>query len=403
MKRRDGHADPLAPANATVANPVKGIAAAIGAVAVFSFTGGVTFPLLSFIMERNGASPTLIGLNGAMMPLGIICGAFIVPALARRYGAFFLCMGSFVAVSVFILGLALTRNFDLWFPLRFALGVAINFLFIFSETWINQLAPPHIRGRIMGLYVTIAAAGFTLGPVLLSIIGSEGYGAFAVAILSPFAALPVLLWARHQLPDGFKDSPAASFMVFARAAPMLLLLVGVVALYDQTLLTLFPVYGLGAGLGEVQTNWALSVAVSGNMLLQLPLGWLADKFDRRLIAIVLAAATAAGLALLPQVIGTFWGWPLLFAIGATGFGGFTIAMVELGDKFTGPMLLTGNSAFAVMWGIGGLAGPPVAGAAMDAYGIDGFPFTLAVLFAILAVGLIWRPLVLTVFSKSGSS
>ncbi len=400
MKRRDGHAEPLAPANETVANPVKGIAAAIGAVAVFSFTGGVTFPLLSFIMNRNGASPTLIGLSGAMMPLGIICGAFIVPALARRYGAFFLCLGSYIAVAVLILGLALTRDFDLWFPLRFALGVAINFLFIFSETWINQLAPPHIRGRIMGLYVTIAAAGFTLGPVLLSVIGSEGYGAFTVAIFSPFAALPLLLWARPQLPDGFKDSPAGSFMVFARAAPMLLLLVGIVALYDQTLLTLFPVYGLGAGLGEVQTNWALSVMISGNMLLQLPLGWLADKIDRRYIVVVLAVTTAAGFAVLPLAIGTFWGWPLLFAIGATGFGGFTIAMVELGDKFTGTMLLTGNSAFAVMWGLGGLLGPPVAGAAMDVYGIDGFPLTLMVLFGILALALTWRPLVQ---SKNSSS
>ena len=389
MKRHDADAKSPAP----MTSPMKGIAAAIGAVAVFTFTGGITFPLLSFIMERHGVSPTLIGLNGAMVPLGIICGALIVPRLARRYGAFRLCLGSFVAVAVFLLGLALTRNFSLWFPLRFALGVAINFLFVFSETWINQLAPPHIRGRIMGLYVTIAAGGFAFGPILLSVVGSEGYVAFGVAILSPFAALPLLLAARHHLPDGFNDSQSGTFMVFARAAPMLLLLVGIVALFDQTVLTLFPVYGLNVGLGEVQTSWALSVTIAGNMALQLPLGWLADKYDRRAIVITLAVLTASGFAILPLAIGTFWGWPLLFVIGATGFGGFTIAMVELGDTFTGSMLLTGNSAFAVMWGLGGLVGPPVAGAAMDGFGPQGFPLTLAALFGVLVIAVLWRPLV----------
>ncbi|VAW13218.1 hypothetical protein MNBD_ALPHA09-830 [hydrothermal vent metagenome] len=394
MKWREAEAKSLA--------PMRGIAAAIGAVAVFSFTGGITFPLLSFIMERHGATPTLIGLNGAMVPLGIICGALIVPRMARRYGAFRLCLGSFVAVAVLIAGLAMTRDFGLWFPLRFALGVAINFLFVFSETWINQLAPPHIRGRIMGLYVTIAAGGFAFGPILLSVVGSEGYVAFTVAALSPFAALPLLLAARHHLPDSYSDGHGGTFMVFARAAPMLLLLVGIVALYDQTVLTLFPVYGLNSGLGEVRTSWALSVAIAGNMALQLPLGWLADKIDRRAIVVALAVLTASGFAVLPLAIGTFWGWPLLFVIGATGFGGFTIAMVELGDKFSGSMLLTGNSAFAVMWGLGGLVGPPVAGAAMDGFGPQGFPLTLASLFGVLAMAVIWRPLVPASAARSGA-
>lgn len=373
--------------------PLKGIAAAICAVGVFAFTGGITFPLLSFIMERHGASPTFIGLNGAMMPLGIIAGAIVLPALTRRFVAFHLSMGAFVASALVILALAFTRDFWLWVPLRFALGVAINVLFVISETWINQLAPPAYRGRIMGLYVSIAAGAFALGPLLLSIVGSESLMAFWIAAASPLLAVPLLLAARHQLPKKFDDGEGGSLLAFARAAPMLLLVIGVVALYDQTALTLFPIYGLESGLDEIRTNWALSVTMLGNVVLQLPLGWVADRYNRRGVAAALAVAAALGFALLPLAIGTLWGWPLLFTIGAAGFGGFTVAMVELGENFTGSMLLAGNAAFAVMWGVGGLVGPPLSGFSMDVFGTQGFPATLAILFAGLAVAVASQPLV----------
>lgn len=43
-------------------------------------------------------------------------------------------------------------------------------------------------------------------------------------------------------------------------------------------------------------------------------------------------------------------------------------------------MLLGNTAFAVMWGIGGVLGPPYAGAAIDWLGSDGMPWSLAVLW-----------------------
>jgi hypothetical protein len=40
------------------------------------------------------------------------------------------------------------------------------------------------------------------------------------------------------------------------------------------------------------------------------------------------------------------------------------------------MLVAGNAAFALMWGVGGIAGPPLAGAVMDLIGRQGFPITV---------------------------
>ena len=60
--------------------------------------------------------------------------------------------------------------------------------------------------------------------------------------------------------------------------------------------------------------------------------------------------------LLPVFIETLAVWPLLFVVGATGYGIYTMALIELGNRFTGSALVAGNAAFAVMWGIGGIAG-----------------------------------------------
>ena len=33
-------------------------------------------------------------------------------------------------------------------------------------------------------------------------------------------------------------------------------------------------------------------------------------------------------------------------------------LIELGERFSGAMLVAGNAAFALMWGVGGIAVPP---------------------------------------------
>jgi ribose/xylose/arabinose/galactoside ABC-type transport system permease subunit len=41
-----------------------------------------------------------------------------------------------------------------------------------------------------------------------------------------------------------------------------------------------------------------------------------------------------------------------------------------------------------MWGVGGLVGPPIAGLAIDLFGIDAMPVTLAMFYVVLLIGLL---------------
>lgn len=370
----------------------KGIVAAISTIGVFCLTTGLSYPLLALILENRGTSTGLIGLNAAMTPLGIIVSSPFIPMLTRRMGAWFMCVASLCLAAVLLVMLGVFRDVMIWFPLRFLLGVANTVIFIISEAWINQLAEPGIRGRTIGLYNTIAAAGFALGPLALALIGSQGWPPFLVGVAGILMALPFVVMAREHLPE-FNGKEKASVFSFFSLAPLLLLAVAAAALFDQVVMSLLPIYGLRHGATEATGSLMLTVLIVGNVLLQIPIGWLADRFSRRYLLSWLAFATVAGCILLVWWIeGSTLIWPMLFVWGAVAFGTYTIAMTDLGDRFSGALLLAGNSAFGVMWGLGGIIGPSVSGVAMDLMGPEGLPLTLGVTFAILGLVACWMSL-----------
>jgi MFS family permease len=303
-----------------------------------------------------------------------------------------MCVASLCLAAVLLVLLAVFRDVMIWFPLRFLLGVANTVIFITSEAWINQLAEPGIRGRTIGFYNTIAAAGFALGPLALAVIGSQGWLPFLVGVAGILLALPIVVMARDHLPE-FNGKEKASVFSFFSLAPLLLLAVAAAALFDQVVMSLLPIYGLRHGVTEATGSLMLTVLIVGNVVLQIPIGWLADRFSRRYLLSYLAFATVAGCILLVWWIeGSRLIWPMLFVWGAVAFGTYTIAMVDLGDRFTGALLLAGNSAFGVMWGLGGIIGPSVSGVAMDLVGPEGLPLTLGVLFVILGMAACLMPL-----------
>jgi hypothetical protein len=54
------------------------------------------------------------------------------------------------------------------------------------------------------------------------------------------------------------------------------------------------------------------------------------------------------------------------------------------------VLVAGNAAFALMWGAGGIVGPPGAGALMQAIGPIGLPVVIASLDALLVGFALYR-------------
>jgi MFS family permease len=327
----------------------------------------------------------MIGLSAAMTPLGIIASAPLIPAASKHFGPgqTALACAALSAVTLALIGWS--QDLALWFPLRFLLGVVINPLYVLSEVWMITLAPPARRGRLLGLYAAIISIGFALGPLCLALVGSEGAQPFIVGVCSFVVCGLCLALVLPKLPGLRLDEEEGSMQAFLPLAPVLLAAVFVAASFEQSILSLMPVYGVGHDLPETRLATLLTVFVLGNIALQVPFGFAAERYATRTILVAGGLITGLGCLLMPLLAETPALWPLAFALGALSYGLYTIALVELGTRFTGSMLVAGNAAFAMIYGVGGLVGSPLAGAAMDAFGVEGLPLSLAVMCFALSV------------------
>ncbi len=361
------------------------MAGLIATVTLGAVAAGVTYPLLSFILERQGTAPGLIGLSAAMMPLGFIVSAFLTPALARRVGEARLAILCSILAAATLVAIAWTQDVWVWMPLRFLLGFFTKPSYVISETWLISITPASRRGRIMGLYSAIVSGGFAIGPLSLGLVGTEGWPPFIVAIMALLLCGLIVLAVVPRLPKMSHEGEATSVGGFFALAPLLLFAVFAAAAFEQTLISLFAVYGAALGSSEGRIASLIACFIAGDAVLQILLGRVADRFGSTRIMLFCALASLAGCLALSSIFHSWLIWPLVFVWGGVSFGIYTMTLIQLGERFTGHALIAGNAAFALVWGIGGIVGSPATGLAMQLIGHQGLPSSLGLLCCVLAV------------------
>jgi MFS family permease len=369
------------------ASPVRSafgnLVAAITTIAVCDIAFGLTFPLLSLLLERRGVPAWIIGLNAAMSPLGIIIAGPLIPAAVRRAGARRLGYLTMFAMAALLLGFFAFPSLAAWFVLRFVFGMMSGTLYTLSEAWIVHFAEGPKRGQILGLYTSVASITFSAGPLIIPYVDIEGLMPWVIGSgMILVAGIPLLFL---KTGEEFKPDKSQSVARFVQRAPLLLFAVLTLTTFDAVMLAFYIIYGLRSGLSLEVASSALGVAIAGNAILQYPIGILTDRWGP--ISVVwLGTLISMGMAaLLPFTITTLLIWPTAFIMGASAFAIYTAALATLGDEFKGPELIAGSAAFAATWGVGGIAGPPIVGAAIDVVGIQALPVFIVALYGVLAV------------------
>jgi MFS family permease len=365
--------------------PWTAMAGIIATVMVFAVAQGLTYPLLSFILERQETTPGLIGLSAAMTPLGFIVSAPFIPALVRRVGGARLAILCSILAALILIAIAWTQEVSAWMPMRFLLGFFANPLYVISETWLISITPAPRRGRIMGLYSSIVSGGFAIGPLSLGLVGTEGWPPFMIGIVAFLLCGLIVLAVVPRLPKMPHEGEATSVGGFFALAPLLLFAVFVAAAFEQVLLSLFAVYGAALGSAEERIAPLITCFVAGNAVMQIFLGRVAEQFGPTRTMLFCALASLAGCLLLPSIFNSWLIWPLVFVWGGVSFGIYTMSLIQLGERFTGQALIAGNAAFAFVWGTGGIVGSPATGLAMQLIGHQGLPSSLGLLCCVLAV------------------
>ncbi len=379
------------PRNGTTAGDVEEIhwpslVAAVSSISAVGIAIGLGLPLLSIILEKRGIPSTLIGLNTAMAGVAAMAAAPITTKLAHKYGVAPTMIWAVVISAISALGFYYAQDFWMWFPLRFAFHGATTTLFILSEFWINAASPPSKRGFVLGIYATVLSFGFAGGPLLFSILGSDGVLPFAVgagAVL--LAAIPIYI-ARYESPV-LEEKPELHFMRYVFLVPTATAAVFIFGAVEAGGLALFPIYAVRASFTESQAALLLTVMGIGNVIFQIPVGLLSDRMkDKRPLLATMAFMGLIGSLMLPVLVHS---WILMATVllfwGGCVAGLYTVGLSHLGSRLTGSDLAAANAAFVFCYAVGTVAGPQVIGAAIDVAGNNGFAWAIAGFFGLYAL------------------
>lgn len=357
-----------------------GIAVAIVSITAVGLGISLAIPLLSLTLERRGVPAGWIGINAAFFGLASMLATPFVPRLAARFGTKPALAASVLAGAATLPFFYLIDAFWVWFLLRLISGTAVAVTFVLSEFWIAAAAPQARRGLVMGIYATSLSVGLALGPAVLVVTGTEGILPFlAGAGVIGFAAVPVLV-ARVSSPtiDGHARGAFARFLVLAPAATAAALVVG---LAESGSFALLPVYGSRLG-HPAETVILFAAAMTlGNVALQIPLGMLSDRVDRRWLLFAFALAGLAGMIALPFVADALVPTLVLLFVWGGFIGGlYTVGLAHLAQRFNGADLVAANSAFVFCYSAGALIGPAALGFGIEASDPHGYAIVLGACF-----------------------
>ncbi len=359
-----------------------GAVAAIATISAVGVAVGLSFPLLSFLMEQRGYSTTLIGANTAMAGIASMLAVPFVNPLARRIGLVATLVLAAVISAASLIGFYIFPSIGAWFLLRISFHGAITASFILSEYWINVAAPEKRRGFVLGIYGSVLSLGFATGPALLALLGTKGPLPFVTGVIIILVStLPAIL-AHGRQPRTDSHPKSRSVLRYIWLVPLATAAAFIFGAVEQAGLALFPVYGARNGYDETQISLLLIVLAFGNVALQLPLGLISDRLrDRRWLLFACAAVGAIGVAIVPYAMQ----YPALLICGMFVWGGvttgmYTVGLAHLGSRLKGPDLAQANAAFILCYAIGMVIGPQVAGVAMDIWNPHGFAVALSGMF-----------------------
>lgn len=363
---------------------VRALIAAISCAAVCGTVFGLSMPLISLRLEHMTGSGLVVGLNGAAAAISTLVMAPIVPRIMTLAPPRWILSGSLVAAAVLFVLFPLLENVTAWFVLRFVVGCFMTAVFVISESWINQVVTPERRAFMLGIYGTALAGGFGVGGLLFAALDPMAdVGFFVGAGIFLLGILPIgLLSGPEAVAPDDEHAAIGAMLAAARTAPAAILAGLAFGALETLAFSLLPVYGDRIELTHAMIGGMMVAAALGALTFQIPLGWIADRTDRRatlfwIAAITVLAPIAVGLAGADPVFLL----PLVFLQAGMASGMYSVGLSLLGERFTGGAIAPANAAFIFAYGLGSFAGPPIAGAAMDSLGPWGLLVTLAAISA----------------------
>ena len=131
-----------------------------------------------------------------------------------------------------------------------------------------------------------------------------------------------------------------------------------------------PIYGQEIGLTATQIGSFLATVLMGGAIAQFPVGWLADKFDRRWVLIGLSIVGIVACGILAATSSDDHSRIFLIAalFGASIYPIFSVSMAHANDFAHASKAAEVNASLMFLYGIGAIFSPLIASILIQNYG-----------------------------------
>ena len=354
---------------------------------------------MMLLMVGNGLQGTLIGIRGEIegfstIELSIVMSAYfvgflgasqLVPELIRRVGhvRVFAALASFI--SAVLIAYPLLTNPIFWSVGRVVIGFCYCGVYITAESWLNNSVDNEKRGQALSLYMIVQMVGIVSAQGVLALGNPNGYSLFIIiSILVSISFAPILL----------SISPAPAFertklMTLSRlftSSPLACVGMFLLGGVFSAQFGMSAVFGAQIGLSLSQISLFVASFYIGAMIFQYPIGWVSDKMDRRLLILLISAASATGSASAYFAGGYFFA--LVFAaflVGGLTNPLYSLLIAHANDFIEYEDMASAAAGLLFVNGVGAVSGPIIIGYAMNAFGPEIFFVIIALLMATLAI------------------
>ncbi|WP_430513447.1 MFS transporter [Pannonibacter phragmitetus] len=339
----------------------------------------------------EGFSDTSLGMLGAGWAAGYIAGCLLVPMIVKRVGHIrtFGVLASIAAISM-LLNLLFMMP-EVWIPLRSVTGFCFAGAAMIVESWLNERANNKTRGRVFGIYTMINLGSTTIGQMLLTLGDPTGFVFFVVgSIIYSLSLLPTAL-STAATPTPLTQARLDPRKLWENS-PVAVIAVILTGISNGAFGTLGAVYGrrIGLEVGDVAIMMSLSLLIGA--LIQVPVGMVSDRIDRRLVLI--------GMGLVAMVVETVLS--LLSAPGSTTviifvslFGGmiysmYPVIVAHANDHAAPGEFLKTSGGLLMLYGVGTMIGPIAAAALMSATSPSALFHVTAGAHLLMVLFTVWR-------------
>ncbi|MCP5072971.1 MAG: MFS transporter [Rhodobacteraceae bacterium] len=338
-------------------------------ITLLQLSSGAIAPLDALSGLQTGFTTSQIGLLGSSHFLGFFVGCWWAPRLMGSVGhartfSIFAAFGAIGAIAHPMLIDALA-----WAFFRMLTGLCVAGCYTVIEAWMQAKLTNSNRGRVMGTYRVVDIFASSAAQMMIGLLEPAAYASYnLLAILCCACILPLAMTSTKQpeTPKAIRLQPRRAWQI----SPLGVAGVIVAGLTSSAFRMVGPLYASEVGLTQGQIGTYMALVLIGGAVAQFPTGWLADKFDRRQVLILLSVASiAASLGMAAVSSGTAL---VIFAAAAIfGFATypiFSVSTAHANDFCSAEDTVSLNASLLFFYAVGAIFSPLVASMLIQTFG-----------------------------------